>query len=146
MPFQLGPYDSCGFCRYVVREVECAVLAENDLAIALVNPRQYERGAALVIPKRHCETILDVSETELASIYILAKGLARAAEVALGACDANVFQNNGIQAGQHVPHMHVHVVPRYPNSAPERLFLQRDFPVIAMAEQKTIAAAVRAAL
>jgi len=42
--------------------------------------------------------------------------------------------------------MHVHVVPRYRSSDPERLFLQREFPIISMTEQNGIAAAIRAAL
>ena len=146
MPFQLAPYDSCGFCKYVSGELECAFLAEDDLAAALVNQRQYERGAALVIPKAHRETILDVSDAEIASLYRLARRLARAVEAAFGACAANVFQNNGIKAGQHTPHMHVHVVPRYQSSDPEKLFLQREFPIISMTEQNGIAAAIRAAL
>ena len=87
MPFHLAPYDSCGFCAYVSREVDCAIIAEDDLAMAFVNHRQYEHGAALVIPKQHRETV----------------------------------QNNGITAGQHVPHMHVHVVPRFAGSDAEKL-------------------------
>lgn len=146
MPFQLAPYTSCAFCRYVSGESECALVAQEDLVIALVNQRQYERGAALVIPRRHCDTILEASGAEIASLYGLAQRLARAAEAALGACGANVFQNNGTKAGQHVPHMHVHVVPRYRDSDPERLFLQRDFAPIALQEQKAIAALLRAVL
>lgn len=144
MPFTLAPYDSCGFCRYVRGEAEYVALAEDDLALALMNYRQYERGAMLVIPKRHCETILDVSDTEVASLYRLAKALARGAEIALGACGANIYQNNGVIAGQHVPHVHVHVVPRYPDSDSEKLFLMRNFPILPLDELRDTAAAIRA--
>jgi histidine triad (HIT) family protein len=144
MPFTLAPYDSCGFCRYVRGEAEYVALAEDALALALMNYRQYERGAMLVIPKRHCETVLDVSDAELASLYRLAKALARGANIALGACGANIYQNNGIQAGQHVPHVHVHVVPRYQDSNSEKVFLQRDFPILPLDELRPTAAALRA--
>jgi histidine triad (HIT) family protein len=146
VPFQLPPYDSCGFCAYVSRAVECAVVVDDDLAMAFINHRQYERGAMLVIPKQHRETILEITEPEIASVYALAKRVAGAAARALDACGANVFQNNGIKAGQHVPHMHVHVVPRYENSDSERLFLQRDFGVIDIAEQRAMAAVIRGGL
>jgi histidine triad (HIT) family protein len=146
MPFRLAPYQSCPFCAYICGEVECAVIAETELALAIVNKTQYERGAALVIPKQHRETILEITPTEIASVYTLAKRIVVAGEAALGAIGANVFQNNGIKAGQHVPHMHVHVVPRYEASDPEKLFLQRDFAIVDLAELKAIAATIRAAL
>jgi len=146
MPFDLAPCDSCGFCAYVSGQAECAVILEDDLAMAFVNHRQYERGAALVIPKRHRETILQITEQELASVHCLAKRVVSAAATAFGACAANVFQNNGLKSGQHVPHLHVHVVPRYSDSDPEKLFLQRHFEIVSLAEQRAIAASIRAAL
>jgi histidine triad (HIT) family protein len=146
MPFHLAPYESCPFCAYVARQVECAVVAEDEVAFAIVNPRQYERGATLVIPKQHRETILDITAAELASVYALAKRIARAVDVAFGACGVNVFQNNGIKAGQHVPHMHVHVVPRFEDSDPEKIFQQRNYPIIELAELQAISATIRAAL
>ncbi len=146
MPFPLAPYDTCGFCRYVSGELPCALVAEDDLVIAFVNHRQYERGAALVIPKRHCATVLEVSPAEISGAHVMAKRLAHAMETAFGACGANIFQNNGIQAGQHVPHLHIHVVPRYPTSDSEKLFLQRNFPIVSMTEQQAIAAALRDAM
>jgi len=90
MPFHLALYDSCRYCQCVSGELECAFLAETDLAAALVNQRQYERGASLVIPKVHRETILDVSDAEIASMYRLARRLARAVEAAFGASNVRV--------------------------------------------------------
>jgi diadenosine tetraphosphate (Ap4A) HIT family hydrolase len=58
----------------------------------------------------------------------------------------NVFQNNGSKAGQHEPHFHVHVVPRYKTSDPNRRFLQRDYDVISIEEQRAIAELIRKAM
>jgi histidine triad (HIT) family protein len=148
MPFRLAPSESrCPFCDYLAHaKEEIAVVADNEHAVAFVNLRQYERGAMLVIPRQHRVTILDIADSEIASCYQLAKRVAAAAASAFGACGANVFQNNGIKAGQHVPHFHVHVVPRYESSDPGKLFLQQQYDTIPIEEQRAIAAAIRAAL
>jgi diadenosine tetraphosphate (Ap4A) HIT family hydrolase len=57
-----------------------------------------------------------------------------------------VYQNNGSKAGQHEPHFHVHVVPRYQASDPNRRFLQRDHSVISVEEQRAIAELVKASI
>jgi diadenosine tetraphosphate (Ap4A) HIT family hydrolase len=69
--------------------------------------------------------------------------IARAATIAFGPLGMSVFQNNGSTAGQHEPHFHVHVVPRYKTSDPDRRFLQRDYSVISIEEQRAIAATIR---
>src|SRR5262245_52697266 len=139
MAFVLDEYDECPFCCYVRGEGFFAVVSENELAVAFVNLRQYERGGSLVIPRRHVETILDATDEELAAIASLARKLAGAAHRAYDAIGANVFQNNGVKAGQHVPHIHTHVVPRYPDSDSEKIFLQRNFPVMTPEEQQAVA-------
>jgi histidine triad (HIT) family protein len=144
--FVLDKYDDCGFCRYIRGDTVWAVIVENELAVAFVNHRQYERGAALVIPKRHVQTVLEATDAELAAIAQLARKLAGAAHQAFSATGANIFQNNGIKAGQHVPHLHTHVVPRYPESDPEKLFLQRDFAIISAEDQQAIAEALKRTL
>jgi len=122
------------------------MIAENEHAFAELDERQYERGALLVLPKRHRESILDIESEEIAAVYQLAREVGAAAARAFGAVGMNVFQNNGTKAGQHEPHFHVHVVPRYRASDPNRRFLQRDYEVITMAEQRAIAELIRAEL
>jgi diadenosine tetraphosphate (Ap4A) HIT family hydrolase len=58
----------------------------------------------------------------------------------------NIFQNNGRWAGQSEPHFHVHVVPRFGNSDPNRIFLLQDCEVISMEEQRAVAESIRAAM
>ena len=146
MPFPVAPYDTCSFCLDLSGERECAFITENDHAAAQVDERQYERGAMLVIPRHHRETILDIEESELEAVYALAKRLAAAAERAYGAVGANIYQNNGLKASQHEPHFHVHVVPKYKDSESEKLFLQRNYDTIPIDEQRKIADTLRASL
>ncbi len=146
MPFPVAPYDTCSFCLDLSGERECAFITENDYAAAQVDERQYERGAMLVIPRHHRETILDIEESELEAVYALAKRVAAAAERAYGAVGANIYQNNGLKASQHEPHFHVHVVPKYKDSESEKLFLQRNYDAIPIDEQRQIADTLRAAL
>jgi histidine triad (HIT) family protein len=146
MKFELSPYATCSFCEDLAGTRACAFVAENQYAVAEIDERQYERGAMLVIPKQHRESILDIENSEIEGVYSLAREVARAAAVAFGAVGMNVFQNNGSKAGQHEPHFHVHVVPRYKASDPHRRFLQRDYNVISIEEQRAIADLVKAAL
>jgi histidine triad (HIT) family protein len=146
MPFRLAPHDSCSFCGYLAGELECTFVARTERVAAFVNRAQYERGAMLVVPVAHRPTILEMADAEFAGVYGLAKRLAGAAEQAFGAVGVNVFQNNGIKAGQHVPHFHVHVVPRYETSDSEKIFLQREFAITPRDEQQRIADAIRAVL
>ena len=143
MRFELSPYDTCSFCQDIAGERECAFVVENEHAVVEVDERQYERGAMLVIPRAHRESVLDIESVEIVAVYSLVRDIARAATSAFGALGMNVFQNNGSKAGQHEPHFHVHVVPRYKASDPDRRFLQRDYSVISIEEQRAIAATMR---
>ena len=144
--FELAPYNECSFCQDVAGTRDCAIIAESELAIAQVNLRQYERGAMLVVPRAHRESVLEIRDEEICASYLLARRVARAAVIAFGAVGVNIYQNNGLKAGQHEPHFHVHVVPRYSQSEPGRRFSQLEFEPISIEEQRAIAALIRAAL
>ncbi len=146
MLFPVAPYDTCSLCLDLSGDRECAFITDNEYAAAQVDERQYERGAMLVIPKNHHETILDIEKFEIEAVYRLVKQMAQAAERAYGAIGANIYQNNGLKASQHEPHFHVHVVPKYEDSESEKLFLQRNYDVISIEEQRQIASTLRAAL
>lgn len=146
MPFALRPYEVCSFCQDLSGERECAFIVQNDGAAAELDERQYERGAMLVIPSSHRASILDIEPDELSAVYRLVKQVATAATAAFGATGMSIFQNNGLSAGQSEPHFHVHVVPRYATSDPERRFLQRDYEVLPMDRQRAIAEEIRRAL
>src|SRR5690606_18952871 len=146
MNFYLPPYASCSFCDDLSGAREGAIVAHNEHALAALDERQYERGAMLVIPKKHRESVLDLERHEREAVYRLAPDVAAAAASVFGALGGTIFQNNGAKAGQSEPHFHVHVVPRYHDSDPHRMFLQRDCEVTSMQEQSAISELIRNAL
>ncbi len=117
MPFPLPTRDPCPFCEYVARGVtsrgmRAAVVAERRLTLSFVDPRPMQPGHVLVIPKRHAPTLLDLEPAEAREVIEHAREVAGALVRALAPEGINAFQNNGVAAGQSVPHYHMHVVPR----------------------------------
>ena len=146
MSFQLPREDDCPFCGYLSGASDCAFVARGELVSAFLNPAQFERGAALVIPNVHVGSLLELDRHLMAAVYHECQRLARGMVTAFGAVGLNVFQNNGIKAGQTVSHYHVHVVPRYESSQPGRLFRAADYPTTPLVELVKVADELRAAL
>jgi histidine triad (HIT) family protein len=136
----------CPFCEYLSGAKPCAFIRRSETVASLVNVRQYERGAILVIPVQHGATVLDLDPQIVGAVHAEAALLGRALVRGFSATGLNIFQNNGIDAGQHVPHLHVHVVPRYPGSDPTLIYQQAHFQPVPMAEQISVAERVRDAL
>ncbi len=122
MPIEIPLRDPCPFCGNLDGSFKCAFVLRDRRVSAFVNPRQYERGALLVIPNRHVATLLDLNEDETAAIGNTTRLLARALERAFPLTGLSVFQNNGVSSGQTVPHYHVHLVPRYGSEPPAELY------------------------
>jgi histidine triad (HIT) family protein len=137
--FEVPKVEPCSLCQDLDGRREVAIVAENGSAVAIVNERQYERGSVLVVPRVHRETVLDIEAEEIAGVYQLVREVAKAAALAFSAVGMSIFQNNGVKAGQSQPHYHVHVVPRYETSDPDQRFLERDFEVFPIAEQRALA-------
>jgi len=103
----------CIFCKIIKGEIPCYKLAENDNAIAFLDIMPVTKGHFLVIPKKHFEFAEDAPEELMAGLMVLAVKLAAAAKKVLKCDGINFIINSGKQAGQIIPHVHLHVVPRY---------------------------------
>jgi histidine triad (HIT) family protein len=125
---------------------ECAFIRRGPLVSSLVNRTQYETGGVLIIPNRHLSTVLDLDAETLAAVGAEAQLVGRALVTGFDATGLNIFQNNGVDANQHFPHYHMHVVPRYPGSEPTRIYLHTEFEPISMTQQHEIAERIRRAL
>ena len=107
----------CVFCKIIAGAIPCAKVFESENVLAFLDIEPIEKGHVLVIPKRHWPCIMDVpvaaaediecAEEVMYLVRVVAKALCR--DFATG---VNVLQANGPCAGQTVPHLHFHVVPR----------------------------------
>jgi histidine triad (HIT) family protein len=103
----------CIFCKIVAGEIPAVKVLDEELVLAFMDINPASRGHLLVIPKRHAEDIFEISEADLAAVTGAAKRCARAAKEALKAEGVTVLQLNGRAAGQVVPHLHIHIMPRW---------------------------------
>jgi histidine triad (HIT) family protein len=107
--------NNCVFCAIEAGEIPCFKIYEDDRALAFLDINPFSKGHTLVIPKAHCEGLLDADEDVLAALVLRVKKVAGRLKAALGCDGFNILQNNGEAAGQTVRHIHFHIVPRYGN-------------------------------
>ena len=143
MPIETPQQDRCPFCRFLAAESECVSVVDVDDTFAFLNPRQFGKGHVLVIPKRHAPTVLDLEVTEATSIMREVHRIAAAISRAFDPSGLNIFQNNGLTAGQMVAHYHVHIVPTYPGDQPGRIFNSADFERTTLEYRLELAAAIK---
>lgn len=102
----------CVFCRILAGELPSWKVYEDDYALAILDINPASKGHTLVISKRHYSHVNDFPEQEylafMASLRKVVKGLKKYTDA------LNILENDGKDAGQLVPHVHFHVIPRRP--------------------------------
>ena len=107
--------NDCVFCKIVQGEIPSAKVYEDDDAMAFLDIHPVKKGHTLVIPKKHFETIMVIPDELLKKVIAIVKKLTPAVIKAVNADGAVVTQTNNEAAGQSVPHLHFHIIPRYRN-------------------------------
>ena len=104
---------NCIFCKIIAKEIPATVVYEDDDVLVFMDIGPIIKGHALVVSKKHHDPVTETPDDVLAKLHLTAKRIARAQLNGLGADGVNIMQNNGTAAGQEVPHIHVHVIPRF---------------------------------
>lgn len=103
----------CVFCKIIAGKIPATRLYEDEQTLAFMDIAPLVKGHALVIPKAHYDPLTDVPLTVLSACIATVQRVALAQMTALKADGVNIHQANGAAAGQVVPHLHFHVVPRF---------------------------------
>lgn len=103
----------CIFCKIVAGEIPCTKVFEDESALAFMDISPLNRGHLLVIPKEHFETILDIDPQLYGHLASLICKLAKVVNAGLSPDGMNLMQLNGKAGNQVVPHVHLHLVPRW---------------------------------
>jgi len=107
----------CIFCKIVAGELPCTKLYEDDDVLSFMDIGPVVKGHALVIPKKHYDPITGTPTEVLHKLITVVQKIAQAQYDGLKADGVNVAQANGDVAGQVVPHIHFHVIPRFYDDA-----------------------------
>jgi histidine triad (HIT) family protein len=111
LPDVPAPVDpDCRFCAIVAGGEGGHVVFEDELSLAFLDHRPLFPGHSLLVPRRHLETIWDLSDELTTRLFVNARLLSAAIRTAMDAQGAFIAVNNVVS--QSVPHLHVHLVPR----------------------------------
>ena len=101
-------YSFCSFCTLPASRI----WFEGETCIVTKDAFPITNGHTLVLPKRHVQSLFELEENELHEIYKLLKKARNTLIDELGCDGFNVGINDGVSAGQTVPHVHIHLIPR----------------------------------
>lgn len=104
----------CPFCS-IVQGKDAAVreIARDDSAVVFFPTEPAVLGHCMVVPRRHVEHFSDLTTGEVSHVMSVAKAMAQSLQEACQPEGINIIQSNGEAASQSVPHVHVHVLPRW---------------------------------
>ncbi|MDR3203295.1 MAG: HIT family protein [Deltaproteobacteria bacterium] len=102
----------CVFCQIVNGRIPSIRVYEDADFIVFMDINPITTGHCLLTTRGHYPTTSDAPDDLLARALPLAKKLAQAVMIGVGAEGFNLIQNNGRMAGQLVDHWHLHIIPR----------------------------------
>lgn len=101
------------FEKIVDGDIPARVVHETDTTLAFLDANPLAPGHTLVVPKEPYERLRDVPPSVSTDVFDVVRELTPAVEDAVDADATTIGINDGPAAGQEVPHVHVHVVPRF---------------------------------
>jgi histidine triad (HIT) family protein len=106
-------YDSNNIFAKILRgELPSVKVYEDALTLAFMDIMPSTEGHTLVIPKEPAETVFDLSPDAAAAVMKTTQKIAKAVKKAFDCPGVMLVQLNGAAAGQTIPHLHFHILPR----------------------------------
>ncbi len=99
----------CPFCTLAPQRIVIA----DDFGIVFRDAYPVSPGHTLIIPRRHTSSLFGLSEDERKALFDLVEQAKKNIETEFQPHGYNLGINDGLAAGQTVPHLHVHLIPRY---------------------------------
>ncbi len=104
---------TCIFCEIVQGKKDGHFIYEDENYVAFLDIYPIDTGHSLVMPREHFEKITDMTAEKVGELFSKIPKIANAVIEATKADAFSVAQNNGRAAKQIVPHVHIHIIPRY---------------------------------
>ncbi|MGE5426189.1 MAG: HIT family protein [Bacillota bacterium] len=110
----------CVFCQIVAGEIPARKVYEDDAVLSFLDIKPVHPGHLLIIPKVHISNLEEISDVDLCGLISVVKKLGAKVKEKLGYEGYNVIVNNDPLAGQIIPHLHFHIIPRLPDDGLNR--------------------------
>lgn len=114
--------DNCIFCKIARREIPAEIVYEDDSFIGFLDIHPVNAGHVLVIPKEHYKNMAEAPENVIGGIFVVCKEMMNRVKKAMGA-DYVALSVVGVD----VPHLHVHIIPRYFNDGMAGFWPTREY-------------------
>jgi histidine triad (HIT) family protein len=131
------------FAKILRGEIPCNKVYEDDETIAFMDIMPQSDGHTLVVPKEAAVNLFDLSEAGAEAAIRTTQRVARAVRQAFNPDGLSIGQFNGAAAGQTVPHVHFHIVPRYSDQTLRGHARDMQDPDLLKAHAERVIAALR---
>lgn len=99
----------CPFCTLPQERI----IKSNDSGIVILDGFPVSPGHILIIPRRHIASFFDLTDDERNNLMLLLEEAKNLNDEELRPAGYNIGINDGPVAGQTIPHLHIHLIPRY---------------------------------
>ena len=135
---------NCIFCRILSGEIPAEIVAREGDVVAFLDVQPLADGHVLVVPRAHQACIEDLEPAQADALFRAVAQLAGPVRDGVDAAGTTIGINNGAATGQTIPHVHVHIVPRWENDGAGTI--HTIFPRKASRDIKEVGTAIRAAI
>ncbi|MEK6861276.1 MAG: HIT family protein [Nanoarchaeota archaeon] len=110
---QQGAGTQCIFCSIAEGKIESKMIYEDPSVIAVLDINPANKGHVIVFPRRHVQVLGQLSDEEVMHLFKVVNKASVVIFENIKAEGTNIFLANGAIAGQNMPHVIVHVIPRF---------------------------------
>lgn len=122
-PFPMTTGADCPFCEIVQREApDAREVHRDERTVAFFPLEPATLGHTLVVPRKHIPDVWSLDEETADHLARVTLSLSHAVKRATKPEGLNIIQSNGAVATQTVFHLHIHIVPRWPNDELGRIW------------------------
>jgi len=104
---------ACIFCDIIQGKKQGHFIYEDDTHVAFLDKYPIDHGHSLVLPREHFEKVTDMTADKVGDLFSKVPKIAKGIIQTTNADAFSMTQNNGRAAKQIVPHVHVHIIPRF---------------------------------
>jgi histidine triad (HIT) family protein len=114
------------FERLISGELPCAKVYEDKWVFAFMDVGPVNDGHVLVVTKQPYETILEVDDESAKALILATKKIAQVVQDTFNPAGITLLQTNKPAGWQTVPHVHIHVIPRFENDGVDLIWPRKE--------------------